>query len=1124
VIVDRLRAHENGGRVERAARVRWEGGEFDLTVTVPAEFAPATPDASPFLCATLLLAMRLAEDLDVRAPVAEPLLTSTHRIVDLYASWDPRLYRTRVAAEVAASGDMRAAGIGSFLSRGVDSLYSAAVPRGAPGAVTHAIFCDRLEPKHSAATRAEEIRLAQEAAGLLGLPLAVLDTNLRELSDPIVEDWEDMAGAALAMLANALGGGLAHVVVPSSDGPASIGPCGTSPLLDPLFSTDAVEVIHDTPQTRFAKVEWLVRERPELLPYLKVCFVEDRPDNCGRCSKCLVTMLALEALGALGSAVGFPDELDRDALSEMEPRGVNSRIDFEEVERGLRARGDRDELADAVAAALARGAAAAPVTISDRTPDFRRRASRHARLMLGHAAGPRSDAPLRQPLRSRPALPRTSVMMAAYNAGATVRESIASVLEQTVPDLELIVVDDGSREPLDGLVDEFGDPRLRVIRHARNRGLARARNTALRAARAALVSQLDADDLWEPDYLAEVLPRFEDQAIGLVYTNATILGHPTGHDDYIGDPSVHPLDSFPKLAEGCPVPAPSATMRTAAVRGVGGYGWWLSQCEDYHLYMRLARAGWRFDYVHRRLVRYRWPEPSRGMSYDTRRHELWELAMFGSMVARHPLTPGPRRQLRIRAGREAARLRGIAAARRRTRAATAPAQDARPRILVDPGSHAVLNLGDIAMLEVCVERLRRLVPGAAVSVVTADAERLTRHCPGVEPVPAEGVYEWLDSRWDGGPYASLLSAATRRRLDRAARLAARGGPDGARAALRAELLAREPVSDSVRAFLGALLDADAFVVSGRGGTADAFRDDGLRVLDELRLASDLGAVTAMVGQGLGPAEDAELLARAREVLPRLDLIAVRDRLGSPALLERAGVAGDRVVVTGDDALALAYAARPPALSAGGIGVCLRRAPYAELGPDTLDRVLDALRGAAERRATELHPVPISLYAHESDADVVTAAAASAAGPIEDVRGAIGQAGRCRVVVTGSYHAAVFALGQGVPVVGLAASAYYAAKFAGLADLFPGGCTVVDPTAHDAAHRIEAALDAEWDAAESARDGLLEAAARQVEAGEDAYARLAGAITGTPPGGSQNASNGSSSGSVSARSRLAIASN
>ena len=254
---------------------------------------------------------------------------------------------------------------------------------------------------------------------------------------------------------------------------------------------------------------------------------------------------------------------------------------------------------------------------------------------------------------------RTTVIMPAFNAEATLREAAESVLAQTVAEIELVVVDDGSDLPVAEVLDDLrADRRLRIIRHRRRRGLSAARNTALSAAGAPLVSQLDADDIWEPHYVEAILPCFDDAAVGLAYSNATIVGHPTGHTDYIGDPSVHPIDEFPKIAELCPVPSPTATMRTHAVRAIGGYALWLRQCEDYHLYMRLAHAGWRFAYLHRRLARYRWPQPDRWMSYDARRHELWQLWMFAGFVAAHPRTPGPRRQVRMRVMREVARVRG----------------------------------------------------------------------------------------------------------------------------------------------------------------------------------------------------------------------------------------------------------------------------------------------------------------------------------------------------------------------------------------------------------------------------------------------------------------------------------
>jgi cellulose synthase/poly-beta-1,6-N-acetylglucosamine synthase-like glycosyltransferase len=247
--------------------------------------------------------------------------------------------------------------------------------------------------------------------------------------------------------------------------------------------------------------------------------------------------------------------------------------------------------------------------------------------------------------------------MPAYRAEATIAQSVRSALDQTVEQLEVIVVDDGSPVPVADALGDVTDPRLRVLRHDRNRKAPAARNTALRAARAPFVSQLDADDLWEPDYLEHVLPRLEDPSVGLVYSNCRIEGHPFGHDTYIVEASVHPMYQFPKIAEQNPIPALTATMRRDAVLAVGGYAEWLWVCDDYHLYMKLARAGWRFDYVDRKLATYRWPQAERGQSFDRAAAEVDELKMFLGFVLRHPLTPGPRRQARTRLRRELERRR-----------------------------------------------------------------------------------------------------------------------------------------------------------------------------------------------------------------------------------------------------------------------------------------------------------------------------------------------------------------------------------------------------------------------------------------------------------------------------------
>src|SRR4029077_3795903 len=103
---------------------------------------------------------------------------------------------------------------------------------------------------------------------------------------------------------------------------------------------------------------------------------------------------------------------------------------------------------------------------------------------------------------------------------------------------------------------------------------------------------------------------------------------------------------------------------------------------------------------------------------------------------------------------------------------------------------------------------------------------------------------------------------------------------------------------------------------------------------------------------------------------------------------------------------------------------------------------------------------------------------------------IAATGRCRVVVTAAYHAAVFALAQGVPVVGVGSSSYYLRKFEGLAAEFRGGCQVVRTDATGLAADLEAAVAVAWEAAPGTRSALLGSAARQVECGRAAYQRLA----------------------------------
>ena len=250
--------------------------------------------------------------------------------------------------------------------------------------------------------------------------------------------------------------------------------------------------------------------------------------------------------------------------------------------------------------------------------------------------------------------PVTTVMIPAYRAEDTVRAAVESALAQTLAQLEVIVVDDGSPDPVAGVLEGVDDPRLRVIRLPRNRGTGNARNAALRAARSELVSQLDADDLWDPRYLERVRPRFEDPRVGLVYTNARLIGHPEGRELMYADADGHPF-GLEELYRWNDIIAPTVTLRREALLRVGGYpGSWLTRCEDWYAYLKLTHAGWRLDYVDEPLASYRWPRYGEG-HYTRAVLERQELKMWIAWALRHP-RPFPRGQIRWRAGRELRRL------------------------------------------------------------------------------------------------------------------------------------------------------------------------------------------------------------------------------------------------------------------------------------------------------------------------------------------------------------------------------------------------------------------------------------------------------------------------------------
>ena len=122
--------------------------------------------------------------------------------------------------------------------------------------------------------------------------------------------------------------------------------------------------------------------------------------------------------------------------------------------------------------------------------------------------------------------PLVSVIVPAFNAAGTIRQTLESVSAQTYPAMEVIVVDDGSSDSTTAIVEEFtaNDARFYLIRQP-NAGVGAARNAGIAKARGKYIAPLDADDLWMPEKLERqvaCMEEFGDQT-GLVYCWSTLI-------------------------------------------------------------------------------------------------------------------------------------------------------------------------------------------------------------------------------------------------------------------------------------------------------------------------------------------------------------------------------------------------------------------------------------------------------------------------------------------------------------------------------------------------------------------------------------------------------------------------
>lgn len=289
-------------------------GDQDRSVVVEVPLRVSVEATSAIVPTAMLIAMREGVPLVVEGTVSARLASNLGKAQAILRAWRPAL--TVVPVDVSASADEGPPGpeTGGFFTAGIDSFYSAIKHE---GAFDRLVYVNGFEIFPDPTVAADVLGAIRRSAEGLGVPLSIVETDLRRRIDPSI-DWFWSHGAGLAAIAIVLGGVLGRMHIASTSSYARLSPCGTHPLLDPLWSTEQVELVHDGCEaTRVEKAQRIGRH-PAVRDGLRTCWEFRTADvNCGRCGKCLHTMTAFHVVGMLEGIRTFPRPLTASSVALM---------------------------------------------------------------------------------------------------------------------------------------------------------------------------------------------------------------------------------------------------------------------------------------------------------------------------------------------------------------------------------------------------------------------------------------------------------------------------------------------------------------------------------------------------------------------------------------------------------------------------------------------------------------------------------------------------------------------------------------------------------------------------------------------------------------------------------------
>jgi hypothetical protein len=350
-------AEQDGERTKVSARISSPASITELWFRTTG-ISPWTGE-DILIPASLFCAMQAGMPLHIRGTISAKQAGHLDSLQSIFNTWYPRCKKVPVSWDAMDDTPGKGnEGVGCFFSGGLDSFYTC---------LKHESEIDTLVLVHGFdiwlddhELRRQVSSVLQDVADKLGKPLIEVETNLHEFTKRFIDWGLQGFGSGLASVAILLSSHLKKIYIPSSESYAHLEPCGSHPMLDPLWGTERLEIVHDGCEATRVEKAQRVAQSELALTHLRVCYQNldeirgqygERPEkwNCGRCEKCVRTMINLHIADALELCPTFRNPLSYELVRQTDPKYDLAFFHMEENLRHLREKEGDTELTRALA-------------------------------------------------------------------------------------------------------------------------------------------------------------------------------------------------------------------------------------------------------------------------------------------------------------------------------------------------------------------------------------------------------------------------------------------------------------------------------------------------------------------------------------------------------------------------------------------------------------------------------------------------------------------------------------------------------------------------------------------------------------------------------------------------------